>query len=84
MKKILVSIFVLALGEGYDLFIPIDINMRDALSLIQKSIQELSDGEYIIKPEDKILMYNEEGNMINTNNIVKFSGLKNGCKVMMI
>ena len=84
MKKILVSIFVLTLGEKYDLFIPIDMKLLDALNLIQKSIKELSDGEYIVKPEDKILIYNEDGNMINTANIVKFSGLKNGCKVMMI
>ena len=42
MKKILVTIYVLSLQQEFDVFIPIAMNMKDAISLIQDSIVKLS------------------------------------------
>lgn len=84
MKKILVSIFVLCIGEQYDLFIPIDMKLLDAINLIQKSIYELSGEEYVIRKDNEVLLYNDDGKIINSNNIVKFSGLKNGSRVLLV
>ena len=84
MKRILVTVFVLCIGEQYDLFIPIDMNMSDAIGLMQKSIYELTNEEYIIKKDKAVMLYDEDGKVINTNNVVKFSGLKNGSRVLMV
>jgi len=82
MNKILVTIYVLALDENYDLLLPINLKMADAYEVIQNTIYDLSNGNYI--KHDNVLMINSNGQVINSNNVVKFSGLKNGCKVMLI
>lgn len=82
MNKILVTVYVLSLEIQYDILIPINLGMKEALDLMQKSIVELTSGSY--KKKDDVILFNEDGNVINYNNIVKFSGLKNGSKIMMV
>ena len=82
MKELLVTIYVLSLHEEYDLFIPISIKTEDAVNLIQDSIVEMSSGNCVKK--DRVYLVNEEGFAINTNNPVKYSGLRNGSRLLMI
>ena len=82
MNKILVTIYVIFLDNQYDVLIPINISVKDALELIQNSIVELSSKAYVVNPN--ALLYDESGKIINTHNIVKFSGLKNGSKVILM
>lgn len=82
MNKILVTIYVLALNKSFDLFLPSTMLMSEALTLIQNTIKEMTDDIYEINPSP--ILYNEfDGKLINLNNIVKLSGLKNGCKVLL-
>ena len=81
MDKILVTIYVLTLEEEYDVLLPINLNMKEALDLIQKTIKELSSDVYEINSE--AILYNEAGQLINTNNNVRSSGLSNGCKILL-
>lgn len=82
MNKILITIYVLSLNQSYDMFLPITMQMTECMDLIQNTIKELSDDMYEIN--EKPILYNEfDGKIINLNNIVKFSGLKNGCKVLL-
>lgn len=83
MDKILVGIYVLAIDEEYDMFIPINEKVSNIVDLVQQTIKELSGGYYQIN--SKALLYNGiDGNIINSNNIVKFSGLKNGSRLLLI
>jgi len=82
MNKILVTIYVLSLDETYDVLLPINLKMMEALDLIQNTIVDLSSNNYI-KHANVILM-NSEGKVINNNNNVRLSGLTNGCKVILI
>lgn len=82
MKKILVTIYVLSLQQEFDVFIPIAMNMKDAISLIQDSIVKLSKENY--KKKESVILFNEDGKIINPNNKVKFSGLNNGSKVILV
>ena len=81
MDKILVTIYVLALEESYDILIPINLNCKEALNMIQDTIKELSEEIYEVNPS--ALLYTEDGKLINLNNNIKFSGLTNGCKVLL-
>lgn len=82
MKKILVTIYVLGLNEEFDVFIPINLNLGEALDLIQNSIVELTD--YNFQKLDNPRLYTENGAKIaNLENLVKYSGLTNGCKVLL-
>lgn len=82
MKKILVTIYVLSLQQEFDVFIPIAMNMKDAISLIQDSIVKLSNENY--QKKDNAMLFDEEGKIINLNNKAKFSGLNNGSKVILV
>ena len=82
MKKILVTIYVLSLQQEFDVFIPIAMNMKDAISLIQDSIVKLSNENY--QKKDNVMLFDEDGKIINLNNKAKFSGLNNGSKVILL
>ncbi len=82
MKKILVTIYVLSLQQEFDVFIPIAMNMKDAISLIQDSIVKLSNENY--QKKDNVMLFDEDGKIINLNNKAKFSGLNNGSKVVLV
>lgn len=84
MNKILITIHVLFTGEEYDMFVPIGLKVSNVIELIQKTVNELDNEHYIIKANDTVKLFDEHGNVINENNIVKFSGLKNGSKVVLI
>ncbi len=81
MNKILVTIYVLTLNEEFDVFLPIGLNTKEAIDYIQDSLCELSNNNYI--KQDNVNLYTANGLVINQNNIVKFSGLKNGIKVLL-
>lgn len=82
MDKILVSIYVLTIDETFDIYIPINKNCGEALNLIQEEIVRLSKESYIIN--EKAMLYTEEGTVINTNNMVRFSGITNGQKLLLV
>lgn len=81
MSEILITIYVLSLNEEYDMFLPIGMKVIEAIDLIQNTIVEMSLGNY--EKVESPLLYNEEGLLINTNNIVKYSGIKNGSKILL-
>lgn len=82
MNKILVTIYVVSIDEEYDLLLPIGKKIKDIIGPIQDSIVDLSNGNF--QKKDNILLYTSEGLIVNQNNIVKYSGLKNGCKLCAI
>lgn len=82
MDKILVTVHVPYIEEQYDFLVPINIKASVAFTLIQKSICDYNDN-YVFK-ENVNAFDSYEGKLINQNNIVKFSGLKNGSHVMLI
>ena len=81
MDKILVTIYVLTLGEEYDVLLPINISGIETLKVIQETIKELSLDTYEINPN--AILFNEDGLIINLKNNIRFSGLRNGSKVIL-
>ena len=82
MDKILVTFYVLSLEEEFDVFIPINVKLAEVLDTVQQTISDMSEGNYDINPNP--LLYSDlDGKLMNLNNIVKFSGLMNGSRVMI-
>lgn len=82
MDKILVTIYVLSIEQEFDVFLPIGETVSNVLDLIQDSLVDLSNNNYVKK--ETVFLYDNEGNIINPNNIIKYSGLKNGEKVCLM
>lgn len=82
MNKLLVSIYVVRLDEEYDLNIPIGIKVSDAIKIIIKTIKDLRGDDYSTSGSENLYRY--DGYLINVNNLVKFSGITNGMKLMLL
>lgn len=82
MKKILVSVFVPTIEESYDIKIPINLQTRDVINLLQDTIKDLSGDSYVINKNAQLYEKNT-GKLINLNNVVKYSGLQNGMSVLL-
>ena len=83
MNKIFVNIFVPELDRNFNVELPINLEMHYVMDKLQKTIQELSEGVYEINKFVRLFDKNT-GCIINLNNIVRYSGLKNGCSVLLI
>ena len=83
MDKILVSFYVIKLDEEYDMYLPINEKISSVIKNVQNTLVELSNGAYVYN-ENSLLYDGLLGRVINNNNIVKFSGLKNGSRVLLI
>lgn len=82
MNKLLITIYVISIDESYDILLPINLNMSEAIELIQNTIVDLSNNSYV-KHSNAILI-NSQGKKINDENVARFSGLTNGCKVALL
>lgn len=82
MNKILITIYVVSLDKEFNLRLPIGKKIVDIIDLIQDSLVDLSNGSYIKK--ENVFLYLPNGLIVNPNNVLKYSGLKNGMKVTLL
>lgn len=82
MNKILVTIYIISVDKHYDLLLPINKKVGELFNSIQDSLVDLSNGNY--QKKENILLYDTNGLIINPNNYVKYSGLKNGSKIIIV
>ena len=47
MDKILVKVIAPAVGESYDLFVPLDVEIGQLTAIIAKGVADLSSGKYV-------------------------------------
>jgi len=83
MDKVLVEVFVPALGQSFDVFIPLQSPMSQVLELLKKAVTELSDGRFRAD-ESTILCNRADGAIININLSVYELQIQNGSKLMLI
>ena len=83
MDSIYVNVFVPALDQYFDIELPINLEMKYVVANLQNAIKEITEDAYVINNDVKIFDKNT-GDLINTNNIVKYSGLKNGSSIMLV
>ena len=83
MDKLLISVFVPVIDRTYSVEIPINVETKTMVDIVQKMIVELSNEAYQVNENAK-LYDKATGTLINQNNIVKFSGLGNGSYLMLI
>ena len=81
-NKVLIQLIVPNIDEQYDLFIPINIKIGEALNLIGKSLKELNDGLYII--DNKKSLYDcTTGTSYHINDLIINTNIRNGSKLML-
>ena len=82
-NKALVEIFVPAIGQKYDVYIPLEIKMSEVVKMVAKAFSELSQGKYKAT-QDAILCDAVTGNIFDINIEVAELGIKTGSRLMLI
>ena len=82
-NKLLVTVIVPLLEERYELFIPINKRISVVIKLIEKALNEMTNGYYPNK-EGSIIIDAESGNVFDVNITVKESKMINGSKIILI
>lgn len=83
MKKILVEISIPIIEKKFDLLIPINIKIGRLIFSINKAVNELTDGKYIIK-DNTIICNSFNGEVYDPGLIIKDAGIRNGSKLLII
>lgn len=82
-NKILISVYVPSIDEGYEIYIPANESVKKVLELIIKSIYELSDSNldinakhYIFDPETSSIYIDDQ--------IIRDTNIKNNKKIILV
>ncbi|MFG6377073.1 MAG: methyltransferase [Lachnospiraceae bacterium] len=81
--KILLEIYVPALGNTIEILVSLDLPVYQVLQLIKKLLVKLTEDRLNLS-NDILLCYRENGKILDINHFVYELGLKNGSKLMII
>ena len=82
-NKVLVDVIVPLLEEKYQLYIPINKRISVVIRLIEKALNEMTNGYYPIK-DSSVIIDVESGNVFDINITVKESKMINGSQVILL
>ena len=82
-NKVLVELVVPEIEEKYDIYIPVSKKVGSVIDLLQKSVFELTDGDYVAT--QKALLYNAvTGERYDINVLVKDTNIRNGSRIILM
>lgn len=82
-NKVLIKLIVPDIDENFDIFLPINKKIGEAILLIVKSINDHSDGMY--KLADNKVFYNRStGKSYEPNMLIKNTDIRNGTNLILL
>jgi len=82
MNKLLIEIYVPAIGKTFDVYIPCNAKVFELLPLVTIAVRELSGDLFV--PNDVTLCNGSTGVIYSQNTCVGDMQLKNGTRLMLI
>lgn len=83
MNKALVEICIPAIGECFDIFVPVDIPIKDLTKVIASGVMEITNGRYV-SMEQEYLCLKEPSGLLNPALTLQDYGLKDGIQLYLI
>lgn len=83
-KKILIEVIVPLLEENFEIYIPVNKRISTVIKLIEKSLNEITNGYYPTQKENSVIIDEESGSVFDVNLTVKESKMINGSKIILI
>ncbi len=83
MKKILVSLFVPAVQEKYDLFVPSELEIRALSSVLANAICDLCNGRYCVSGKERLLRKSPDA-VLNPDKTFSEYGINDGTELILI
>ncbi len=82
-NKVLVQLYVVKLEECYDVFIPCNKKIKNALALIVTAISELTKGQYPVTNQ-VMLADRNTGQLYDSEKTFRELGILNGSQLLLI
>lgn len=83
MNKILVEIYVPAIGEHFDVFVPVDVPIRDVTKVITDGVVEVTSGRYVASNFEQLCLKEPVG-LLNPLRTLEDYGVKIGTKLYLV
>ena len=83
-NKILIEVIVPLLEENFEIYIPVNKRISTVIKLIEKSLNEITNGYYPTQKENSVIIDEESGSVFDVNLTVKESNMINGSKIILI
>jgi len=83
MDKIMIELFVPAVNQRYDVFIPLYGKIYEIEQLLTKAVVDLSDG-YFAATADTVLCEHMSGGLLDGKLTPHEAGLYNGSKLLLL
>ena len=83
-NKILIEVIVPLLEENFEIYIPVNKRISTVIKLIEKSLNEITNGYYPTQKENSVIIDEESGSVLDVNLTVKESKMINGSKIILI
>ena len=81
--KILVNVFVPAIGEKYDIMVPDFLRIKIISNLVAEAVENLSDNKYVSSSQEQLCSV-EKNILLNSNATLKNYGIQNGDHLVML
>lgn len=82
-NKILVEVYVPAIGETFDVYIPLDVRTADAVKMVSSALSDMSNNKFKASDET-VLCDAKTGIILNINTEVAELNLQNGSQLLLI
>ena len=82
-NKILIELEIPLIEKKFDLFIPINKKIGTIKKLIENSLKDITNIEYVIK-EEANLYSKDTGEIYDVNKTVRDTDLQNGSRIILI
>lgn len=83
MDHILITLYVPAIGQSYDIKIPVSLPIMDITQLLAQAVENLSNGEYVSSDSEIFCLKNKEMILLNDQTPQEY-GIQNGDELMMM
>lgn len=81
--KILVNVSVPAISESFDISLPDSMRIKNAVSLIATTVEEISNCMYVVSGEEQLCSV-EKNILLKSNATLQRYGVENGDHLVMI
>lgn len=82
-NKVLVELFVPTIDEIYNLYLPVNRKIGNIIALINKSLSEITNGEFI--GNEQTMLYNRStGEMYTANVFLRDTNIRNGSSLVLL
>ena len=83
MNKVLVKICVPAAGDSFDMFVPVDIPIKDVGRVMADGVVEITNGKYITSGLEQMCMKDPTGLLDPTRSLQDY-GVRGGAEIYLI